>query len=431
MSAAASRGELLRAYFDALGQAGLRWAVLHSYDDLPGAVGHDIDIAVDDLGRAQQLQFEVAEKHGWLVVRRLWHERTAWYSVLADATDPTQVLKLDLCSDYLADGRQLMAVADLLGGTGEGAGGISIPAPAQEFGYLLAKAYVKGKQAGAVLPRLRDLRARDAAGCDQMVVRFCGLPDFAALEESLEISPDLFAAGRAALLKRQRPGVADRLAEFRRRVSRFFKPTGAMVAVLGPDGAGKSTVIDALREGLEPFFRRYHYIHFRPKFRAPGGGGGSVPVTDPQGKPPRSLPASLLKIGYYAADYVTSYWRFLRRAVASSTLIVFDRYYQDILIDPGRYRLRGVGWFARLLGWSIPKPMRYLVLDADPEVIHARKPELPVDELRRQRDLFLEFAQRDRRARVIPTGGDLGETVRHALGVVVEELARVEGRRRR
>lgn len=417
----ATRGEVLRTYLAKLDEAGVRAVVLHSYEDLPGAQGNDIDLCVDDLQRALDLQSGLAS--GWEVVRRLKHEITASYSVLAALPEPKQTLKLDLCSDYMALGRRLISADELLAGATRRDDGVAVPAPAMEFGYLLAKAFVKAKPGAAVMPRLQQLHAADASGCDAMVGRFSALRQFSDLERAIENDGDFFAKSRSEFYRAQPRRLPDRPREWLRCLGRALRPTGAMVVVLGPDGAGKSTVIRALEEGLQPFFRRYRYIHFRPGFRAAAASlSNSSPVTEPHGQAPRSLPSSWAKVGYYALDYLSSYWLHLRKMLASSTLIIFDRYYQDLLVDPRRFRLRGSRWLVKLLSPIIPKPMLYLVLDADPEAIHARKGELAVEEIARQREIFREFARRERRAVLLPTGGDEEDTIAEALRMVVARL---------
>jgi hypothetical protein len=70
----------------------------------------------------------------------------------------------------------------------------------------------------------------------------------------------------------------------------------------------------------------------------------------------------------------------------ASGLIMFDRYFQDLLVDPIRYRYGGPMWLPRLLNAFVPPPdLLLLVLDAAEEVILSRKRELPPVELRRQR----------------------------------------------
>jgi thymidylate kinase len=65
-------------------------------------------------------------------------------------------------------------------------------------------------------------------------------------------------------------------------------------------------------------------------------------------------------------------------------LVIFDRYYDDILCDPRRYRYGGPLWLARFGRWLVPKPDVTFYLNASPETIQSRKQEVSLEETRRQ-----------------------------------------------
>ena len=93
-------------------------------------------------------------------------------------------------------------------------------------------------------------------------------------------------------------------------------------------------------------------------------------------------------------DYWLGYWLVIRPVLARSCLVVFDRYFDDILIDPERYRYGGPSWLARMLRLLIPKPDLMLVLDAPEEVVLSRKQEIAPEEVQHQRRLYSEYQNR-------------------------------------
>src|SRR5690606_25179337 len=101
---------------------------------------------------------------------------------------------------------------------------------------------------------------------------------------------------------------ASRHREFYRKVRRVLHPTGLFVVFLGPDGSGKSSVIDALVPRLSlAFISRSARWHLRPDLdRRKAAEQGKV-HPDPHGKPPRNAIASVLKLFYYLLDYVLGY----------------------------------------------------------------------------------------------------------------------------
>ena len=163
-----------------------------------------------------------------------------------------------------------------------------------------------------------------------------------------------------------------------------------LVVFLGPDGSGKSTVIRQIATELAPAFRQTEVLHLRPRLGLRSGGGN--PVTDPHSRAPRGRVASTLKVLYFVFDYLVGYLLRIRPMLVASTLVLFDRYYHDLLVDPRRYRYGGSMWLARAVARIIPRPDLWVLLDAPPEVLRSRKQEVSLGELRRQRAAYRELA---------------------------------------
>jgi thymidylate kinase len=216
--------------------------------------------------------------------------------------------------------------------------------------------------------------------------------------------------------------IRDRFLHGWAKVRRYIRPSGAIVTVLGVDGVGKSTVINAIKPVLEDATHGALEIkHLRPGLLPPLArlkGKHSVqsgPVLEPHGSTPSGAFGSILRLAYLTADYVLGYWLLLRPTIAKSpTVILFDRYYYDMALDPRRFRLnigrRVIKWFTLL----IPKPDVVLCLHAEPEAIMARKQELPLPEITRQVNALCELAQREPRAILISTE-DTVEVVRNRV----------------
>lgn len=195
-------------------------------------------------------------------------------------------------------------------------------------------------------------------------------------------------------------------------------PGGVFLAVLGPDGCGKSSVIDALVQELGNTFRGTRRFHFRPSL---GRGDGPV-VTDPYAAPPRSPAGSVAKLAYYWADYVFGYLMRIR-AGRQSELVVFDRYVHDIAADPIRYRYGGPMWAVHALERLVPGPDLCLVLDAPAEVLQARKQEVTLEQSRQQRDAYRRLAERVPEAHLLDASRPLDEVVEHARCLVLRQAA--------
>lgn len=156
------------------------------------------------------------------------------------------------------------------------------------------------------------------------------------------------------------------------------------VILAGPDGCGKSSLAERLTASSPGALQR----HWRPGLlpalkRLRGGGRETGANTDPHGRIPDSLIKGHVRTLYYWLDFVIGYWVIIRPRVKNGRLVVVERGWQDVVVDPHRYGLAGSG-LARALQRLVPDPDILFILDAPSEVIRNRKPELGVDEISRQ-----------------------------------------------
>lgn len=104
----------------------------------------------------------------------------------------------------------------------------------------------------------------------------------------------------------------------------------------------------------------------------------------PHDHPKQNRVKSLLRFFYYLADYLIGYPIKIYWAKVKKNIIIFDRYYYDYLVDLYKYQFNIPKWLPKLFLPLIPAPDMTIYLDADPEVLHRRKQELSLSELKRQ-----------------------------------------------
>lgn len=208
------------------------------------------------------------------------------------------------------------------------------------------------------------------------------------------------------------------------------KNNGLFVVILGPDGAGKSTIIEAIRPLIETALHsKIFYEHMRPNLlpslaRLFGRPVKEGPTTDPHASKPSGFLCSLIRLLYYTTDYVIGYWlKVFPVLVKRPCTYVFDRYFYDYFIDPRRGRIALPQWIIRIFSLVVPKPDIILCLGADPKVIHARKPELPLEEFKRQMDALRKFCDSNERAVWIDTGCSIEDSVNRALEAITTRMA--------
>jgi thymidylate kinase len=204
---------------------------------------------------------------------------------------------------------------------------------------------------------------------------------------------------------------------------RYLAPSGAVLAVLGVDGSGKSTVINSIKPILDSATHNATFVHhLRPgllpplarlkgKVESPPG-----PVLDPHGSTPSGIVGSLLRLTWLTLDYILGYWLRIRPIIARQpAIVIFDRYAYDMALDPRRFRLGLPGWVAGLFARLAPRPDLIICLHAAPEVIAQRKQELPLEETRRQLEALLSFAKSQPNAVLISTDGSIEEVRERVL----------------
>jgi len=168
----------------------------------------------------------------------------------------------------------------------------------------------------------------------------------------------------------------------------FTKPCVPIVALVGPDGVGKSTVIESIKKNISISFAVPEVVikHWRPGLIPPLN---KLFRKDQQTIDGPVLPRRnsgkffLLRLMYYYIDFLVGGWFVDRPSSATLNLILYDRCALDMMVDPVRFGLSsaiGTG----LLWRFTPKPDMVILLYDDPERIHKRKPELSIAEIDRQ-----------------------------------------------
>lgn len=202
----------------------------------------------------------------------------------------------------------------------------------------------------------------------------------------------------------------------------WSRPNGLFCVILGPDGVGKSTTIERLQCELQTLFGPCRKQRWRPGFIRKVTADSTNRM--PHAKSLRGGIASSLSLLALALDFNLGYAVSAYPAMARSETILFDRYFHDLLIDPKRYRYAGPMWLARLIARFIPpRKALFIILDAEEEVILSRKQELPVGELRRQRNAYRRFAALAQSSMVINTEKPVEEIVAEIIDKIMKVLA--------
>ncbi|MFA5688380.1 MAG: hypothetical protein WC959_04440 [Kiritimatiellales bacterium] len=426
---------VLTRLFSAWDRANIRYLVLRNYELLPEHTENDIDILLDpaQLHPARKLLEQAARQEGW-TIHNLGH-----FSCTALFLYNLQTLEqihLDLMcgakwySFFFAD-HSLMLESRLPHKN------FFRPAPVHETAVLLLTRLLYG---GRVKEKYRETIRRSASdsrheltevlspwlggSLSRRIVEHAAAGQWEAIEaQAAMVRINVLLANLRHPLRLVRSMVSD----VDRLVRRWRSSPGLSVVFSGPDGCGKSSVAGGLKVRLLKTFypERTIHCHWKPVPQR----GTTPPAEDPHGQPPRNQIISLLYFGYHYAAFIFGWWRYIKPVLFRNGFAVIDRYYYDFFVDQRRYRLSLPPWIVRLGFIFIKKPDLVFCLDADPEILQARKQEVSFEECQRQREAYRALVQKLPNGHVIDASQPLADVVRDVQAAVLNYMAaRTAGR---
>ena len=349
--------------------------------------GGDVDCAIR--GARPYWHLRLSE---WQVCQSLRYDVTARYLVLVRGDE---TLALDVLDDPRGIGRYgfrtNLAAPDR--GRGEYA------APHDRAAYLTLKRIVKGIRTSPEWEEIASLAASSREPYRARLAEAVGAELAATIDETLAsgrpLSEEVFGAVRARLARRQRISPERMRRSVARMWHRLSQPTGLVVLLVGPDGAGKSSVANALADACGQLFRRSLRVHFRPgvlpRPSALARRPDALDSNRPHSRAPHGQLLSLALLTYHWLDALLGYAVRVAPVRARTGLVVVERGFADIAVDPTRYRLQVSPALVRGLARLLPRPDVTMILDAEPEAITARKAELEQVEVRRQLDAWRAY----------------------------------------
>lgn len=201
--------------------------------------------------------------------------------------------------------------------------------------------------------------------------------------------------------------------------------TGLLLALFGPDGSGKSTTAMQIEKICKKLnFPTSHY-HWRPRLLPSliKDGKQNYSITTAHNWSPRSKLISLFLILYFYLDFLLGHLIWFRPLLDNDTIIIYERYYYDLLFHPQRYRLRLVKSLSYFLTLLLPRPDLIVLLWGNPSEIYSRKQELSIDEIRKLQIDMKQGLQRYGRVLVIDvTNLDEIETASKIINELIQLL---------
>jgi thymidylate kinase len=450
IGAEALEGRALRRLFVGLAEHKVRYAVLRNHENLPDRVGsRDIDMLVhpDDRATARRVALELARDLD-LKVSDLYDDdmfSSIWlFRRMEDGAAFT--LAIDFFPGRRVYGVELYDVEEALIDLRDHRG---IPVVREPFVFLDKWLYhlVVGQPTPTKYDALfAGIAERNFDELLAHVETFLGPAEARKVLETVRAgrSSELRAHGHRARLAMLRArltsqGLMGPLAFLAYRLRDQVRKRGMFLSISGPDGAGKTTVIAKVVAQLEAIYGpgEITYAHFRPTVlprlaevakKAHAVGKVDDNYAEPHRAKPSGPAGSLARLVYYWLDYIGGYLRSVRPVLKRREVMLFDRYYYDMIADSFRSRIDLPMSVLRLFGRLLPLPEHAFFIEVDSTEIHRRKQELTIERIVALNARYCDLADRGWLTRIDNNGAPEVAAAAIIDHIVAERHARAMSR---
>lgn len=386
-------------FFKFLKQNRISFCITNGYEDIINGIDTQSDIDIlfkksDFLMIEKSIQ-KFSKEENIQLVQILHHDLFAKNIFLYNPKDQT-FLNLDIYGELSRNNIVFFDEKDIFS-TIKDYQNIPILSAEKEFVYYLIKKIDKTNITKSNFLHLRSLYLRKEETINKYLKNYFKYHFEIIIESFKEDKIDKIIKNILILKKDFYKTISNESNRFKnliRTIKRIFNPTGITISFLGPDGSGKSTIIDKLLENRLPF-RRKDYFHLKPILKKQSSNDNEM-ITDPHKYEPYNKLKSYLKLLYFIYQYNQGWIKNISKLKIKSSLIIFDRYFDDLIVDNKRYRYGGSKHIAKLARLFIPKPDIYFILTSDAEIIYKRKQEVPFEELERQVKEYKSLADNKR-----------------------------------
>lgn len=166
-----------------------------------------------------------------------------------------------------------------------------------------------------------------------------------------------------------------------------IKKNFKLVAFFGPDGSGKSLLVNELVKLLKSRNIPCIKFHWRPRILLTiNKNFKNLKFNKPNNLKQRNIFFSFFLYIFFFLDFKINEFIIIKKN--QKKIILYERYYYDVLIHPRRYKLSQIDWLGKFFSGLLLKPDYSVLLYGDAKSIYSRKKELGIDEINKQMKLY-------------------------------------------
>jgi thymidylate kinase len=440
--------ELLTELFKRLNKENVVYCVLRNYEKLPQEVGHDIDIWVNkkDEMKFQKILLTTAQDVGWEIVRYApwWSKRGQGRYFFINYHDKLYILHIDCfvslhCKGISYVDEQIIAKSLHFYRKGFYVPSAGIEASTMLFPWLLREGRIREKYK----ERIRNIVITNCNSFLEAINKPFGKEIATTIQEIIKaenwnklekIRGFLWwTLIKRSLLNKPLSQLRNWLLYFYSRLKEhLFEDLGIFLVLLGPDGSGKTATAKAILESeeIQKLFQMKRYFHGRfsyiPELKTIISffkinrkkhfisTENHVFYSDEFG-----ILRSIIYPLYYSLDYLLGHF-LIRKIKAYYSIAIFDRYFYDYWIQ--KKYIKCPKWLLSLIGKIIPKPDIVIYLKNDPQVIFARKQDLPLQEIIRQTKVCEELIRNVPNGVTIDASHNLEDVVKQVKKIIIDKV---------
>ena len=396
---------LIIKIFSALNDMNIPYVVLRNYEGLPGDVGHDIDLLVDEnnIDNFKKIFIKTILLYEWSIVQNQSRFGFFSYIIISPKLSDLKIesLKWDIWAPITWIGIPWINSDTILANRKLHSNLFYIPSSGAESASLIIKDLIHGKSIKKkYFEKIKRLCIKDPDNFSAVLLSFFGnsyvttLKRWVIVEEWQKIQNSAPFLKRTLIKRSILKHPYNTFAGFIRFIightcDYIRGRNRIIVSFLGPDGSGKSTISLNVMEASNDIFEDVRYYHgqfgYFPRLSIFLPENKNKDATEEKQdnniiRPLGKLPSAIMII-YYSIEYLFGLL-LIKIQRRKCDLVVFDRNYYDYVIQPGPFTMDSLLFKTLLL--LMPKPDITVFLNSPANVIFKRKPELNVQEISRQ-----------------------------------------------